>query len=167
VRDWGELQPSLAADDLAKYLLLAASLRGETIEEAALPPDLRDVAGKLSATSQTVRRRARTDAMKLDAPKQVTLIRFLAASLRQQGAPDVQSALAESISALASAPGAASTAAEELQRMRHGMITAALPIALLVHAQPSEFRSLLESWRDSPDISDLARAACIEALAQG
>ena len=41
VREWGKLPPKLPADDLAKYLLLAASLRGETIEEAALPPDLR------------------------------------------------------------------------------------------------------------------------------
>jgi hypothetical protein len=166
VRDWGELPPKLPADDLAKYLLLAASLRGETIEEAALPPDLRELAGKLSSASQGIRRQASSDAVKLEAPKQVAVTRFLAASLRQQGAPDAQGALAESISALAAAPGAAATATEELQRIRHGMITAPLPISLFIHNKPPEFRALIESWRDSPDVSDTARLACTEALGQ-
>lgn len=166
VRDWGELPPKLPADDLAKYLLLAASLRGETIEEAALPPDLRELTGKLSSASQGIRKQGCSEAVKLDAHKQVAVIRFLAASLRQQGAPDAQNALAESISAVAAAPGAAATAAEELQRIRHGMITAPLPISLLVHGKPPEFRALIESWRDSPDVSDTARKACTEALGQ-
>jgi len=166
VRDWGELPPNLPADDLATYLLLAASLRGETIEEATLPPDLRELAGQLASASQGVRRQARAAAANLDPPNQVAIIRFLAASLRQQGSPDAQNALAESISALAAAPGAAATAADELQRIRHGMITAALPISLLVHTKPNEFRALLEAWRDSPDVSDTARKACAEALEQ-
>ena len=166
VRDWGELPPKLAAEDLAKYLLLAASLRGETIEEAALPPDLRDVATRLSGASQGIRSRARGEAVKLEVPKQVALARYLASALRQQGAPDSQKGLADSISALAAAPSAAATAAEELQRMRHGMITAALPISLLVHNRPAEFRVLIEGWRDSPDVSEVARRACTEALGQ-
>lgn len=166
VRDWGELPPKLPADDMAKYLLLAASLRGETLEEAALPSDLRELAGKLSSASQGIRRQASGDAVKLDASKQVAITRFLAASLRQQGAPDAQGALAESISALAAAPGAAATATEELQRIRHGIITAPLPISLFIHHKPPEFRALIESWRDSPDVSDIARLACTEALGQ-
>ena len=164
VRDWGELPPKLPADDLAKYLLLAASLRGETIEEAALPPDLRDLAARLSSASQGTRNQARKDAIKLEAAKQVAIIRYLASSLRQQGAPDAQKALAESISALASAPGASATAAEELLRMRHGMITAPVPISLFVYSQPQEFQVLIEGWRDSPEVSERARKACAEAL---
>lgn len=164
VRDWGELQPGLPADDLAKYLLLAASLRGETIEEAALPPDLRDLATRLTSASQGTRNQARKDAIKLEAAKQVAIIRYLASSLRQQGVPDAQKALAESVSALAVAPGAAATAAEELLRMRHSMITAPLPISLFVHSQPQEFRVLIEGWRDSPEVSERARKACAEAL---
>jgi KAP family P-loop domain len=166
VRDWGELPPSLPPDDLAKYLLLAASLRGETIEEAALPPDLRDVAIRLASASQGTRNEARTEAIKLDTAKQVAVIRYLASSLRQQGAPDAQKALGESISALAAAPGAAATAAEELQRMRHGMITAPVPISLFIHNKPPEIRLLIEGWRDSPEVSDTARRACTEALGQ-
>ena len=64
------------------------------------------------------------------------------------------------------APGAAATAAEELQRMRHSMITAGLPISLLVHNKPAEFRALIEGWRVSVDITDVARNACTEALGQ-
>jgi KAP family P-loop domain len=166
VRDWGELPPKLPADDLAKYLLLAASLRGETIEEAALPPDFRDLATRLASASQGTRGEARKEAMRLDTAKQVAIIRYLASSLRQQGVPDAQRALGESISALAAAPGAAATAAEELQRTRHGMITAPVPISLLIHNNPPEFRVLIEGWRDSPEISETARNACTEALGQ-
>jgi hypothetical protein len=164
VRDWGELPPRLPAEDLAKYLLLAASLRGETIEEAALPPDLRDLAARLASASQGTRIQARKEAVKLEAAMQVAIIRYLASSLRQQGAPDVQRALAESIAALVSAPGGAATAAEELLRMRHNMITASVPISLLAHSQPPELRVLVEDWRDSPEMSETARNACVEAL---
>lgn len=166
VRDWGELPPKLPADDLANYLLLAASLRGETIEEAALPPDLRDVATRLASPSQGTRNEARKEAIKLEAAKQVTIIRYLASALRQQGVPDAQKALGESISALAAAPGAAATAAEELHRMRHGMITAPVPISLFIHNKPPELRALIEGWRDSPEVSETARKACREAIGQ-
>jgi hypothetical protein len=166
VRDWGELPPKLPGGDLAKYLLLAASLRGETIEEAALPPDLRDLATRLTSPSQGTRNEARRAAIKLDTAKQVAVIRYLASSLRQQGAPDAQKALGESISALSAAPGAAATAAEEVQRMRHAMITAPVPISLFIHNKPPEFRALIEAWRDSPDVSEMARNACTEALGQ-
>lgn len=164
VRDWGELPPRLPAGDLPKYLFLAASLRGETIEEAALPPDLRDLATRLASVSQGTRNEARREAVKLEAAKQVAVIRYLASSLRQQGAPDAQKALAESISALAGAPGAAATAAEELQRLRHAVITAPVPISLFVHSRPQEFRVLIEGWRDSPEVPETARRACAEAL---
>lgn len=166
VRDWGELPPNLPADDLAKYLFLAASLRGETIEEAALPAELREVATKLTSPSQGTRTQARKDAIKLGTPQQVAIVRYLASSLRQQGEPNSQKVLAEAISALAGAPGAAATAIEELQLMRHGMLTAPVPISLLVHTKPAEFRALIENWRQSPELSEMARNACTEALGQ-
>jgi hypothetical protein len=164
VRTWGELQPKLPAEKLAEYLLFAASLRGETIEEAALPAELRELAGNLISGSQATRNQARTDALRLDGPKQVAIIQYLAAALRQQGEPATQKVHAEAISALAAADGAAATAVEEIARMRHGMITAALPIGLQVHTRPPEFRTLIETWQASPDVSDTARNACGEAL---
>lgn len=92
------------------------------------------------------------------------IVQYLAASLRQQRVPDAQKAIAESVSALAEAQGAAATAAEELQRMRHDMVTAAVPIALFTFTQPQEFRSLIEGWRDGIEVSELARNGCVEAL---
>jgi hypothetical protein len=80
--------------------------------------------------------------------------------------PDTQKALSESISALAVAPGAAATAVEELRRMRYSMITAAIPIALIIHNKPTEFRTLIEEWRNSPEVSDTTRRACDEALGE-
>lgn len=164
VRAWGELAPRLPVEKLTEYLLFAASLRGETIEEAALPAELRKVAGNLISGSQATRNQARRDALKLDGPKQIAITQYLAAALRQQGEPATQKNHAEAISALAAAPGAAATAVEELARMRHGMITAALPIGLHVHNKPAEFRTLVQSWQDSPDVSDTTRNASGEAL---
>jgi hypothetical protein len=167
VHDWGRLPPKLPAGDLAEYLLLAASLRGDTIEEAALPPDLRDLAAQLANTSQGTRKAAWREAAKLDPAKQVALTRYLASSMRQQGSPESQKALAESVSALAAAPGAAATAAEELRRMRHAAVTAPVPLALYVSTRPPEFKVLIEGWRDSPEVADLTRRACTEALGLG
>ena len=158
----GSCRPDCPPETWRKYLFLAASLRGETIEEAALPPDLRDLATRLASVSQGTRNEARREAVKLEAAKQVAVIRYLASSLRQQGAPDAQKALAESISALAGAPGAAVTAAEELQRLRHAMITAPVPISLFVRSRPQEFRALIEGWRDSPEVPEMARRASAE-----
>jgi hypothetical protein len=164
VREWGELQPSLSGADLAKYLFLAASLRGETLEELALSPELREVATRLASTSEGTRAQAQRDATALDPAEQALLAQVLAVSLRHQTAPDAQKAIATSLSALAAAPGAASTAAEELGRIHHGAVTIAVPIALLTHGQPAEFVSLIEAWRDSPDATDKTRNACVEAL---
>lgn len=164
VHEWGALQPALPAEDLAQYLFLAASLRGETIEELALPPELRELATQLASTSDGTRGKAQKEAETLEPAKQVSLVRFLATSLRQQTAPDTQLALALSISKLADAPSAGATAAEELQRMRHGAVTAAVPISLLTHTSSSELTAIVQTWSASPDVSDMVRNACTEAL---
>jgi hypothetical protein len=164
VREWGQLPPDLSDEDLSQYLLLAASLRGETIEAAALPPDLRPLASELSQLSATKRRSAAREVGKLDDLKQAAIAGFLARSLRQQRSPDVQKALAESISALAGRAGVAATAAEELRRMPHGALTAGVPLALLAHNQPAEFQALVREWVGSSDVADLVRNAGREAL---
>ncbi len=166
VREWGQLPPDLSDEDLSQYLLLAASLRGETIEAAALPPDLRPIAAELSQLSATKRRTALKEAAKLEEPKQAAIGRFLAMSLRQQRSPDVQKALAESVSALAGSAAVAATAADELRRVAHGTLTAGVPLALLAHNRPAEFEALVREWVESPDVSDLVRNAGREALGQ-
>jgi KAP family P-loop domain len=166
VREWGQLAPNLSGEDLPQYLLLAASLRGESIEVAALPAELRPIASQLSASSATTRRAAAREAAKLDESKRVVIAGFLATSLRQQRSPDSQKALAESISALADSPAIAATAAEELRRMSHGSLTAGVPLALLAQNQPTEFAELVREWTASPDAPDLVRNAGQEALKQ-
>lgn len=166
VREWGRLAPELSSQDLSQYLLLAASLRGETIEEAALPPGLRDVAANLSNTSDTARRDALVAASKLEASQQVAVARFLSISLRQQRAPDVQKALAESISGLAATPSVAATAADELGRMQHSAVTAGVPLALLGRKSTPELQTLVRGWSTSPEVADIARNACREALGE-
>ena len=71
----------------------------------------------------TKRRQALKEAAKLDESKRAAIAGFLVVSLRQQRGPDVQKALAESISGLAQTPAVAATAAEELRRMAHGSLT--------------------------------------------
>lgn len=164
VREWGQLPPDLSDEDLSQYLLLAASLRGETIEAAALPADLRSIASELSQLSVVKRREALREAANLDESKRAAIAGFLATSLRQQRGPDVQKVLAESISGLARTAAIAATAAHELTRMPHGSLTAGVPIALLAQNQPAEFRTLVREWVDSPDVSDLVRNAGREAL---
>jgi hypothetical protein len=164
VREWGQLAPDLSGEDLSQYLLLAASLRGEPIEAAALPAELRAIASQLSASSATTRRTATREAAKLDESKRVAIAGFLATSLRQQRSPDSQKALAESISALADSPAIAATAAEELRRMSHGSLTAGVPLALLAQNGSAELAELVREWTASPDAPDLVRNAGQEAL---
>ncbi|MDF1597078.1 MAG: P-loop NTPase fold protein [Acidimicrobiia bacterium] len=164
VREWGQLPPDLSGEDLSQYLLLAASLRGETIEAASLPAELRPIASDLGEASAVKRRQGLKEALKLDDAKQAAIAGFLAVSLRQQRAPDAQKALAESISGLAVTAGVAGTVVDELRRMAHGAITAGVPIALLAQNQPAEFQALVREWVDSPDVSDLVRNAGREAL---
>ncbi len=164
VREWGQLPPDLSDEDPSQYLLLAASLRGETLEAAALPADLRPIATELSQLSATKRREARKEAAKLDESKRAAIAGFLAMSLRQQRGPDVQKTFAESISALAATTVVAATAADELRRMSHGSLTAGVPLALLAQNQPAEFQALVREWVESPDVSDLVRNAGREAL---
>lgn len=164
VREWGQLPPNLSDENLSEYLLLAASLRGETIEVAALPADLRQIAADLSQLSAVKRRSALREAAELDESKRAAIAGFLAMSLRQQRGPDVQKALAESISGLAKTAAIAATAADELRRMPHRSLTAGVPIALLAQNQPTEYQALVREWVDSPDVSDLVRNAGREAL---
>jgi hypothetical protein len=164
VLEWGRLQPELASEDLSSYLLLAASLRGETLEEASLAPELRDTAERLLAQSDTTRREGLKASESLDDSQRASLARYLATSLRQQRTPDRQKNIAESISGLATTSAISATAAEELRRMPHATITAGVPLALLAHNQPTEFEQLVRDWAESEEATDLTKSAAREAL---
>lgn len=163
-REWATLDPSLADVDLEPYMLLAASLRGETVEEAALPAELREAADGLSSEAELVHKKAIRAVSKMKPEQKAVLSRHLAGQLRHQRTPERQKALAEGLSALADDLGAAATAAEELRHMDSRELLAPVPIALMVHNQPEEFRVLVRSWLDDPDAPDSTRRAAKEAL---
>ena len=167
VFEWGQLPPDLSGEDLSKYLLLAASLRGETLEEAALPPDLREVADKLGSASVTQRRAGLKTASSLQPSERSAIARFLAISLRQQRSADMQKNLAEAISGLADHPSVVATATDELRRMPHSAITAGLPIALLARNAADEFKALVRIWMTSEETTELTKNAAREALDEG
>lgn len=164
VHRWGALQPPLTELDLTDYLQLAASLRGETVQVAMLPENLRPLAATLSAQSDIQRSRGIEEAADLGTDERTVLVRFLAASIRQQRAPDSQRVIADSISGLCIGPAEANTAVEELRRMPHSMIAFAVPLALLSRNNPAPLITVVEEWRDSQEVSDLVRNAAVEAL---
>jgi hypothetical protein len=163
-REWASLDPSLAAVDLEPYMLLAASLRGETVEEAALPAELREAAEGLSSETELLHKKAIRAVARLKAEQKALLSRHLAGQLRHQRTPERQKALAEGLSALADDSGAATTAAEELRHMDSREVLAPVPIALMVHNQPDEFRILVRNWVDDSDAPESTRRAAKEAL---
>lgn len=162
--EWGSLEPTLATVNLAEYLFLAASLRGETVEEAALPPDLRDLAAQLTADSTVVRDGGLEAAAELDTDQRSTLARYIAAQLRHQRLPERQKALAESLSGLADNPAVAKTASVELSLMDPASILAPVPLALLAKNSPPDFIEMIRRWSEDDDMRSPTRAASAEAL---
>lgn len=166
VHQWGRLEPSIAGLDLSGYLQLAASLRGETVEVAMLPEGLRPLAADLASSSDTKRGSAIEKSKGLDPGERVVLASYLGKSLRQQRTPEGQKAVADAISGLSAEDAAANTAAEELRRMPHNLVTLAVPLALVGRSRPAVFEELIRVWADSPDTSDVVRRASNQALGE-
>lgn len=164
VFEWGRLKPTLATVDLAAYLLLAASLRGDTVEVAALPPELRDLASGLTADSTMVRDGALKEAAGLDVSQRSVLARHVATQLRHQRTPERQKALAESLSGLASETAIAMTAAGELAFMDPSAVLPPVPFALLAKNQPGEIIEVLRLWTEDQEVGDRTRQAAAEAI---
>lgn len=164
VFEWGRLQPSLATMDLSSYLLLAASLRGDTVEEAALPPELRKPARELMADSTSVRDGALKKAAAMDTSQRAVLARYVASQLRHQRTPERQKALAESVSGLANETAVAMTAAEELALMDPSTVLSPVPFSLLAKHQPTELVDVLRRWTVGAEVEERTRNAAVEAL---
>lgn len=164
VFEWGRLKPPLTTIDLAAYLLLAASLRGDTVEEAALPPELRQLASGLTGDSAVMRDGALKDAASLDVSQRSVLARHVATQLRHQRTPERQKALAESLSGLADEPAVAMTAAEELALMDPAAVLPPVPFALLAKKQPAEIIEVLRRWTQDQEVGERTRQAAAEAM---
>jgi len=162
--EWGRLEPSLATIDLASYLHLAASLRGDTVEEAALPPELHEVANRLTTDSTAVRDGALKEAAALDTPQRSVLARYVASQLRHQHTPERQKALAESLSGLTNETAVAMTAAAELALMNPAAVLTPVPFALLAKHQPIELVEVIRGWTQDKEVEERTRLAAVEAL---
>ena len=166
IMEWGQLIPSLEEVDLPAYMLLAASLRSETIEEAVLPPELRVLAAQLMADSNVVRNSAIEDASTLENRSRATLARFVASQLRHQGTDERQRAVAESLSGLADESIVASTIAEEIGLMDPSTVLTPVPLSLLAKNRPAELVEVVRRWSLEPLARERTRLAAKEALSE-
>lgn len=164
VTEWGQLIPSLDAVDLPAYLLLAASLRSETIEEAILPPELRDIAERLLADSNVIRNGAIEDACALEVRTRSTVARYVASQLRHQRTDERQRAVAESLSGLAEETAVSVTIAEEIGLMEPADVLTPVPLALLARNHPPELVSVVRRWSTESSVRERTHRAAVEAL---
>ena len=164
VFEWGQLDPPLAELNLEAYLLLAASLRGETVEEAVLPPELRDIAVGLTSDSSIIRNGAQKQSANLEAGPKTTLARYLATQVRLQQTPERQQAIGESLSILSATTAAASTAADELVLMDPARVLPPLPLSLLSQNQAPPLVELVRRWSTDTNVPEVSRRAATEAL---
>ena len=162
--EWGQLSPPLNDIDLPAYLLLAASLRGQTVQEAALPAELRALADRLTDDSSTIRNGAISGALKLEHGARAVLARHVAFQLRHERTIERQKALAESLSGLGGEPAVAQTIVEELVIMDPATVLTPVPLALLAKNQPAELVAIVRNWSTEELTQERTRMAAIEAL---
>lgn len=144
---WGKLAPAVSGPHLGRYLTLAAALQGATLATSALPPELRDVAGRLTSTSDAERRQARSSLESLDTASRSQLAAHVADAIRFQ--PSRQADLGESLSAVVSDSDViASAAVAPLGRMPAADIQPSLIVTLLPPSGDAlePFRELVEKW---------------------
>ncbi len=162
--EWGRLDPPINELDVAPYLLLAASLRGDSIEEASLDPGLRDLVDKLAADSKVIRDDALREALNLDHGSLAIVARFIASKLRLEKSVERQGALAATLSGLALGPIVSQTVAAELRLMRPEMVLTPVPLSLLSINRPAEFRAVVNRWKSDPLVGSRTKRSASEAL---
>jgi KAP family P-loop domain len=82
---WAKLPPSLADDDLAPYLYLAASFSGTPLFDAGLPVRLRDIAAKLVSSIRAQQKAVTADDLTgLTTPDAEQLLQHLARAARDR-----------------------------------------------------------------------------------
>ena len=150
VLDWGRMEPSLEDADLAAYLHLAASLRGETVSDTGLPASLRQIAERLMSSSDATFGGGVEDSNALDVHDKAAIGRHLAAILRHFGDPNKQRLVCRGISVVATDDVAAATIVSELRLVDVNKLTAAAPIALAHVPLHRAVRELLADWAKDP-----------------
>lgn len=166
--EWMSMAPGLDGTTVRRYILLAASLRGEVVAVNALPEHLREIASGLVASDDGRRAEARRAIAALPVEDACHLGRYIAEAVRTQ--PTSQAEHAETLGRLAERDEAVADAvAAELGRMAAAQVDAALVIALAPPrtAVPPSIRSVVEAWQASDQLQGPARKAAAKALAEG
>lgn len=147
LRDWAELEPSLATLELEPYLRLAAALHRVAAGAIGLRADLRDLADELSSSGDQTRKKAQETASGKSVDDRVDLVRELVRRMRLE--PQRQADYGDSIGALAR-PSAevAKEAVALLREFDVAEVKVALPIRLVVDpANPTPAMvELLREW---------------------
>lgn len=164
--DWIRMPPRLDAATVRRYMMLAASLRGEVVAVHALPEHLRDMASALFSANESERDGARRRIEQLATEDAIHLGHYLAQAIRTQ--PELQADHAESLGRLAlTGEPVADAIAGDLIKLRAERVDPALVIALLP-PRSSVFpsvRVVVEGWRDSGQLASTAERAAKKALA--
>ena len=165
LRRWAQLDPSIAELGVGRYLILAAALQGTTVTVSSLPPELRDVADRLTAPSGLERTGARKELDDLNLADRSLLAIHVADAIRFQ--PSRQAELVESLVAIVGeSDEAASAAAPVLERMPPVDVEPALVVTLVppVGGARQPFRELINEWATSEELSKEAGNAIAVAL---
>ena len=163
--DWHRMPPNIDADTVRRYVLLAASLKGEVVSVHALPEHLRTRASKLMSSDETRRDRARRSISNLVTEDAIHLGRYVAQAIRSQ--PNLQPDHAESLGRLAQSDEAVADAiAAEIARMPADKVD---PVLIYALAPPrstilKSIRATIEAWRDSGQLSAHALKAAAQRL---
>lgn len=151
VSEWGQMPPSLEGADLAGYLHLATSLRGDTVIDSGLAAELRDIAEQLMSTSDATHLGAVEAARVLDVHEKAAVGRHLAALLRQNDEPTRQLQLCRGIAAVTGDDAAATTVATELRLADVTKLAPAVPVALAGTGDLNPaIRGMLLGWSENP-----------------
>lgn len=164
ILEWGRLDPSLREVDLGSYLNLAASLRGETVIDSTLEPELRELANDLLSATDATHRQAANKIDGLDTPHTSAVGRHIAALLRRQDDTAAQSHAARAASAVARNDVAAATIVAELKLADFNRIDPSVPYALLQHSPAVPILDMIRAWADADDGPDELRRAAADAL---
>jgi len=166
--EWMSMAPGLDSTTVRRYIMLAASLRGEVVAVNTLPEHLREIASGLMASDDGRQADARRGIAALPIEDKCHLGRYIAEAVRTQ--PASQAKHAETLGRLAEQDEAVADAvAAELGRMAAAKVDAALVIALTPPrtAAPPSIRSVIEAWQASDQLQGPARKAAAKALAKG
>ena len=164
VLQWGAIEPSLRDDDLAGYLNLAASLRGETVIDSSLDPELRALTERLLSRVDATHKQAVKDLTALDPMQTSAIGRHVATLLRRQDGTEAQKVASRAASACGRDEAAAATVAAELKLADLDRVEPSVPYGLMTHKPAQAVIDLIRDWTTADEAPDELKKAAADAL---